>query len=257
MYFFERLLYRISVSKYKNNFILKGGLLLSAIFGDERRTTQDMDTMIKGLPLDTKELENVINEIININCEDDISFKIKNTKEIRIIDKYGGLKMNLIGFKEHLQVPLSIDITVGDPITPRELEFKYKCMFDDSYIRIMGFNKETIIAEKFETFITDNIMNTRAKDFYDLYILLTRFYNEINKETLVSAIKNTFKRRETNFDVEKIVKTFDLIKDSEKLRQNFKNYKNKKSYVENIDYDDVMDSINLIIELLEKELVAV
>ena len=257
MYFFARLLYRISVSKYKNNFILKGGLLWSAIFGDERRTTQDMDTMIKGLPLDTKELENIINEIININCEDDISFKIKNTKEIRLIDKYGGLKVNLIGFKEHLQVPLSIDITVGDPITPRELEFKYKCMFDDSYISIMAFNKETIIAEKFETFITDNILNTRTKDFYDLYMLLTKFYNEINKDTLVKAIKNTFKRRETNFDVEKIVKTFSLIKDSDKLRQNFKNYRNKKNYVKSIDYDDVMDSINLIIELLENELIGV
>lgn len=257
MYFFERLLYRISISKYKNNFILKGGLLLSAIFGDERRTTQDMDTMIKGLPLDMKTLENIINEIININQNDNISFKIKNTKEIRIIDKYGGLKVNLIGFKEHLQVPLSIDITVGDPITPRELEFKYKCMFDDSYISIMAFNKETIIAEKFETFITDNILNTRTKDFYDLYMLLTKFYNEINKDTLVKAIKNTFKRRETNFDVEKIVKTFSLIKDSDKLRQNFKNYRNKKNYVKSIDYDDVMDSINLIIELLESELIGV
>ena len=102
MYFFERLLYRISKSKYKNNFILKGGLLLSALFGDERRTTQDMDTMIKGLPLDTKELENIINEIINIDCKDDISFKIKNTKEIRLIDKYDGLKISLMGFKEHL-----------------------------------------------------------------------------------------------------------------------------------------------------------
>lgn len=257
MYFFERLLYRISISKYKNNFILKGGLLLSAIFGDERRTTQDMDTMIKGLPLDMKTLENIINEIININQNDNISFKIKNTKEIRIIDKYSGLKVNLIGFKEHLQVPLSIDITVGDPITPRELEFKYKCMFDDSYISIMAFNKETIIAEKFETFITDNILNTRTKDFYDLYMLLTKFYNEINKDTLVKAIKNTFKRRETNFDVEKIVKTFSLIKDSDKLRQNFKNYRNKKNYVKSIDYDDVMDSINLIIELLENELIGV
>ena len=257
MYFFERLLYRISKSKYKHNFILKGGLLLSAIFGDERRTTQDMDTMIKGLPLDTKALENVINEIIDIDSEDKISFKIKNTKEIRMMDKYGGLKVSLIGFKEHLQVPLSIDITVGDPITPREINFKYKCMFDDSYISIMAFNKETIIAEKFETFITDNIVNTRAKDFYDLHILLTRFYNEINKDTLVKAIKNTFKRRETNYDVEKIIRTFDLIKDSDKLKHNFKNYRNKKSYVENIDYDDVMDSINLVIKLLEQELVGV
>lgn len=257
MYFFERVLYRISKSKYKNNFILKGGLLLSAIFGNERRTTQDMDTMIKGLPLDTKKIENIINEIINIHCDDDINFKIKNIKEIRLIDKYGGLKVSLIGFKEHLKVPLSIDITVGDPITPRELEFKYKCMFDNSYINIMAFNKETIIAEKFETFITDNIMNTRAKDFYDLYILLTRFYDELNKDNLIRAIKNTFKRREINYDVEKIVKIFNLIKESDKLKQNFINYVNKKSYIEDIAYDDIMDSISLIIKLLEQDLIEV
>lgn len=159
----------ISISKYKNNFILKGGLLLSAIFGDDRRTTQDMDTMIKGIPLEINELTRIINEIINIKCDDDINFEINKSKEIRLADKYGGLRISLIGYKEHLQVPLSIDITVGDPITPRELEFKYKCMFDDEYINIMAFNKETIIAEKFETFITDNIMNTRTKDFYDLY----------------------------------------------------------------------------------------
>ena len=254
MYFFERLLYRISISKYKNNFILKGGLLLSAIFGDNRRTTQDMDTMIKGLPLNTESLENIIYEIININGEDGISFFIKNTKEIRLLDKYGGLKVNLIAFKEHLQVPLSIDVTVGDPITPKELEFKYKCMFDDSYISIMAFNKETIIAEKFETFITDNIMNTRAKDFYDLYILITRFYDEIDKDTLVEAIKNTFERRGTNYDVEKIIELFNLIKENDRLKQNFNNYKNKKSYAENVDYADVMTSISLIIKLLEREL---
>lgn len=257
MYFFERLLCRISKSKYKNNFILKGGLLLSAIFGDKRRTTQDMDTMIKGLPLTVKGLEKIVSEIVDIESEDDIRFEIKNIKEIRLIDKYKGLKVNLIGFKEHLQVPLSIDVTTGDPITPRELEFKYKCMFDNSYINIMAFTKETIIAEKFETFITDNIMNTRAKDFYDLHILLIRFYDELNKDTLIRAIKNTFKRRETNFDVENIVKTFKLIKESEKLRKNFKNYKDKKNYAESIEYDDVMTSIYLLIELLEQELIEV
>ena len=253
MYFFERLLYRIGLSKYKHNFILKGGLLLSAIFGDDRRTTQDMDTMLKEMPLEAKALEKIINEIISIDGHDSITFKIINIKDIRLIDKYGGLKVKLIGYKEHLRVPLAIDVTVGDPITPRELEFKYKCMFDDSYISIMAFNKETIIAEKFETFITDNILNTRAKDFYDLYILLTKFYNEINKDILVKAIKNTFKRREVNFNMENLEKTFILIKNSENLRQNFKNYQNKKSYIKNINYDDIMSSIDLIIELLKKD----
>lgn len=257
MYFFERLLYRISISRYKNNFILKGGLLLSAMFGDERRTTQDMDTMIKGIPLEIDKLVSVMNEIINTDCEDNIIFKIKNTREIRLIDKYGGLKVSLIGYKEHLQVPLSIDITVGDPITLREIEYRYKCMFDDSYFSIMAFNKETIIAEKFETLITDNVMNTRTKDFYDLYVLLTRFYDDLDKDVLVKAIKNTFKRREVNFDVEKIINTFNLIKESEKLKLNYRNYKNKKNYVRDIEYSDIMDSIELIIELLQNELVIV
>ena len=257
MYFFERLLYRISISKYKYNFILKGGLLLSAIFGETRRTTQDMDTMIKGIPLEINKLNNIINEIVNIDCDDGIKFEINKSKEIRLTDKYGGLRIGIIGYKDHLQVPLSIDITVGDPITPRELEFRYKCMFDNSYITIMAFNKETIIAEKFETFITDNIMNTRAKDFYDLYILLTKFYDGLDEEILVKAIKNTFVRREVNFDIDKIVTNFELIKSNQKLKQNFNNYKNKKSYAQSISYDDVMDSINLIIKLLQNELITI
>ena len=257
MYFFERLLYRISISKYKYNFILKGGLLLSAIFGDERRTTQDMDTMIKGLPMDIKELTKIITEIINIDCNDDIRFEVISSRDIRLEDIYGGLRIKLIGYKEHLQVPLSIDITVGDPITPRELEFKYKCMFDDAYINIMAFNLETIIAEKFETFITDNIMNTRNKDFYDLYMILDKYYYGLDKEQLVSAIKNTFERRNAEFNIDKIKSNFEAIKMSERLKHNFENFKLKKEYAKSISYEDIMNKVNIIIELLSKELVEV
>ena len=257
MYFFERLLYRIGISEYKYNFILKGGLLLSAIFGDERRTTQDMDTMLKGIPLEVKTLEKIIKEIIGIDGKDGITFEIVSIKDIRLIDKYGGLKVKLIGYKEHLRVPLAIDVTVGDPITPKELNFRYKCMFDDAYVNIMAFNKETIIAEKFETFITDNIMNTRAKDFYDLYILLTRFYNDINKDDLVKAIKNTFERQAAKFDINIMASNFDLIKNSEKLRANFNRFKLKKVYVKDISYEEVMDAIEMIIKLVQRELTLV
>ena len=257
MYFFERLLYRIGISEYKYNFILKGGLLLSAIFGDERRTTQDMDTMLKGIPLEVKTLEKIIKEIIGSDGKDGITFEIVSIKDIRLIDKYGGLKVKLIGYKEHLRVPLAIDVTVGDPITPKELNFRYKCMFDDAYVNIMAFNKETIIAEKFETFITDNIMNTRAKDFYDLYILLTRFYNDINKDDLVKVIKNTFERRAAKFDINIMASNFDLIKNSEKLRANFNRFKLKKVYVKDISYEEVMDAIEIIIKLVQRELTLV
>ncbi len=257
MYFFERLLYRISISEYKYNFILKGGLLLSAIFGDERRTTQDMDTMIKGIPMDIKQLMKIIKKIVYIDCNDDIKFEVLTSKDIRLDDIYGGLRIKLIGYKEHLQVPLSIDITVGDPITPRELEFKYKCMFDDSYINIMAFNLETIIAEKFETFITDNIMNTRNKDFYDLYMILENHNDKLNKEQLIKAIKNTFERRNVEFDIDKIKSNFEAIKISDRLKHNFENFKIKKQYTKNISYEEVMNKINIIVELLSKELVEV
>lgn len=257
MYFFERLLYRISISEYKYNFILKGGLLLSAIFGDERRTTQDMDTMIKGLPMDIKQLTRIIKKIVSIDCNDDIKFEVLTSKDIRLDDIYGGIRIKLIGYKEHLQVPLFIDITVGDPITPRELEFKYKCMFDDSYINIMAFNLETIIAEKFETFITDNIINTRNKDFYDLYMILENYYSKLNKEQLIKAIKNTFERRNVEFDIDKIKSNFEAIKISDRLKHNFENFKVKKEYTKNISYEEIMNKINIIIELLSKELVEV
>ena len=257
MYFFERLLYRISISEYKYNFILKGGLLLSAIFGDERRTTQDRDTMIKGLPMDIKQLTRIIKKIVSIDCNDDIKFEVLTSKDIRLDDIYGGIRIKLIGYKEHLQVPLFIDITVGDPITPRELEFKYKCMFDDSYINIMAFNLETIIAEKFETFITDNIINTRNKDFYDLYMILENYYSKLNKEQLIKVIKNTFERRNVEFDIDKIKSNFEAIKISDRLKHNFENFKVKKEYAKNISYEEIMNKINIIIELLSKELVEV
>lgn len=253
MYFFERLLYRISVSEYRYNFILKGGLLLSAIFGDERRTTSDMDTMIKGLSLDIKELTKIINKIVNINCNDDIKFEIISSKDIRLDDIYGGLRIKLMGYKEHLQVPLSIDITAGDPITPKELKFKYKCLFDDNYINIMAFNLETIVAEKFETFITDNIMNTRNKDFYDLYMILNNYLDKLDKEQLKKAIKNTFKRRNIEFDINKIKSNFEVIKESDRLKHNFENFKKKKEYAKNISYEEVVDEINTIIDLLSNE----
>jgi len=255
MYFFERLLYRISISGYKHNFILKGGLLLSAIFGDERRTTQDMDTMIKGIELDFEEIKKVIEEIVNIELDDNIKYEVIKYKDIREEDKYGGIKIFLMAYKEHLQVPLSIDISINDPITPRELEFKYKCMFDDNYINIIAYTIETIIAEKFETLIEDNIGNTRSKDFYDLYMLITNHFETLNGDVIIKAIKRTFKRREFPYDVKEIVKTFEIIKNSEVLKSNYTNrYISKNIYAKDVSYEDIMKAISKIIELLERDL---
>lgn len=257
MYFFERLLYRISISRYKFNFILKGGLLLSAIIGDERRTTSDMDTMIKGIDIESDELLKIIQEIINIETDDNISFEIEKTKDIRIDDIYGGVNVKLIAKKDGLIVPLFIDITTKDPITPREIEFKYKSLFDNTHIKIMAFNKETIIAEKFETLIKDTETNTRAKDFYDLYILTKNYWNDLDKTNLIKAIKNTCKRRESLYILEEIEERFDFIKESNILQNEWNKYKIAHLYAKDIEYADIMKNVNLIVNELENELTTI
>lgn len=257
MYFFERLLYRISISRYKFNFILKGGLLLSAIIGDERRTTSDMDTMIKGIDIESDELLRIIQEIINIETDDNISFEIEKAKDIRIDDIYGGVNVKLIAKKDGLIVPLFIDITTKDPITPKEIEFKYKSLFDDTYIKIMAFNKETIIAEKFETLIKDTETNTRAKDFYDLYIIIKDYWNDLDKTNLIKAIQNTCKRRDSLYILDEIEERFDFIKESNILQNEWNKYKIAHLYAKDIKYTDIMKNVNLIIEELEKEVATI
>ena len=257
MYFFERLLYRISISRYKFNFILKGGLLLSAIIGDERRTTSDMDTMIKSIDIESDELLRIIQEIINIETDDNISFEIEKAKDIRIDDIYGGVNVKLIAKKDGLIVPLFIDITTKDPITPREIEFKYKSLFDDTYIKIMAFNKETIIAEKFETLIRDTETNTRAKDFYDLYIIIKDYWNDLDKTNLIKAIQNTCNRRDSLYILDEIEERFDFIKESNILQNEWNKYKIAHLYAKDIEYADIMKNVNLIIKELEKEVATI
>ena len=253
MYFFERLLYRISISNYKFNFILKGGLLLSAIIGDERRTTSDMDTMIKGIDSEGDELLKIIQEIISIETDDDIIFRIEKTKPIRVDDIYGGINLKLVAKKDGLIVPLFIDITTKDPITPKEIEFKYKSLFDDTYIKIMAFNKETIIAEKFETIIKNTEMNTRAKDFYDLYILTKNYWDSLDKTNLIKAIRNTCKRRESMYILYELKERFNFIKESTILQAEWNKYKIAHLYARGIEYTNIIENINLIIKEIEKE----
>ena len=167
---FEALLKRISMSIYKNKFIIKCGLLLSSIFGVNLRSTMDLDTTIKGLPLDRKTLTKVINEIISIDVEDSVKLEIQNIKDIREEEIYSGFEVNLKAEFDGLKTNLIIDITTGDVITYKEVEFKYITLFDNETINILTYNYETIIAEKFESIISRNIDNTRMKDYYDIYV---------------------------------------------------------------------------------------
>ena len=241
-YMFERILERLSISKYKNNFILKGGLLLSSIMGIDIRTTMDMDTCIKGITLTDDELYQVLNEILSTDVGDNVKFEIKNSKPIREEDDYGGLRYNIVALFDNIRVNLSIDIATGDLITPKEIEYTYKMMFEERNLKLMTYNIETIIAEKFQTIISRSILNSRMKDYYDLYYLLKN--KEFSNENLKEAINKTFSKRDT--EIESINNVFFEIEKSDFVKEVWVNYAKKHIYAENINFKDIINVIRII-----------
>ena len=249
-FMFEALLKRISNSNYKDKFIIKGGLLLSSIFGVNLRSTMDLDTTIKGLPLNKSTITKVITEIINIDLKDNITFEIENIRDIREEDLYSGYNVNLKADFDGLKTNLMIDITTGDIITYKEVEFKYNTLFDNDTINIMTYNYETIIAEKFESIISRNIDNTRMKDYYDLYMFVNLKWNDINKETLRKAIINTSKARETLDYIDNASKYIELISDDERLKALWNSYQNNYEYAKDIEFVDTINAIKVISEIV-------
>lgn len=257
MFFFERILDRISKSDYKYNFILKGGLLLSSIIGEDMRTTKDMDATLKSIPLEKENIMSIMTEILSVDVGDDVNFEIIDIKDIRDEDEYGGFKINIVGRLEKLKVNMFVELTTGDKITPKETEFNYDCIFENSRIPILAYTIETVISEKFETIVSRNIGNTRLKDFYDLGILLSEDFKSYNKEILVEAIKNTFNKRNTSLNIDEIKRTLELIKMDASLRNAWINYQQKFYWANDMSYNSIIEKLEDLVSLLEEELVAV
>ncbi|WP_286315160.1 nucleotidyl transferase AbiEii/AbiGii toxin family protein [Romboutsia ilealis] len=252
-YMLERLLERISVSNYKYKFVLKGGMLITAIVGIDMRNTLDMDATIKGFNLEKDNLENILNEIFSIDLDDGVTFEFRNTKEIRQEDEYGGYRVSLDAKFDKLVVPMKLDITTGDVIVPKEVNYKFGLMFENRSIEILAYNMETIIADKFETIISRNIDTTRARDFYDIYILWTTQQKNFNKELLGQAIVKKFEYRGSMDKLNNIDEIMEVIEESEVLKEHWKNYQSKFSYAEDIGYEDTMRVLEEIIKLLKIE----
>lgn len=250
-FMFEALLRRISISKYKEKFVIKGGFLLSSIFGVNLRSTMDLDTTIKGIPLTRKNLENIINEIITININDNINLELENIKDIRLEDKYSGYNVNLKADFDGLRTNLMIDVTTGDVITYSETEYQYKTIFDNEVINIMSYNFETIIAEKFESILSRNIENTRMKDYYDLYMFVNLKWNGIDKKELFEAIKNTSRKRNSEGYILNASKYIELIENDSKLKQLWKSYVSVYDYAKDINFEDTIKAIKVICEVVE------
>ena len=247
-FMFERMLERISKSKYNENFILKGGLLLSAIFGINNRSTQDMDTTIKGIDISKENMEKVIKEILNIDLKDGIKFEYVNVEGIREDNEYGGDKYNLIGHLENLKIRLSIDISTGDMVTPRELDYEYPMLFENRKIHIYTYNNETILAEKIETILHRGIYNSRMKDYYDVYMFVTEFKDTIDEKIFVRALKNTFIKRNSEEMLVDYKQILDEIKSSERIKGQWNTYARKNIYAKGIEFEDIIVKIRKILD---------
>lgn len=254
-YMLERLLERISISKYKNNFILKGGMLISSIIGIDSRTTMDMDTSVKGFILDKENLTQILNEIFKINLDDNIQFEVINIENIREDDDYGGLRVHIGSTFDNMPTDLKIDVTTGDKITYKEINYKYNLLLETRAIDIWSYNIETIVAEKYESIIKRSILNTRIRDFYDIYMLIHLDKNNINNKILREAIKETSQHRNSFeiIDNKKVVEeVIDSIYTDKDLIKQWDVYKKSHEYAKEIEYLQLIESINKIKDIYFK-----
>ena len=246
MCLFEGILEKISKSKYRENFILKGGLLISSLIGVDVRSTMDMDTTLRGIPLNEVSITNILNEILAIEIDADIEYKLIKLSPIRQEDVYEDFCASISCIFGKINASLNIDITTGDVITPREMNYSYSKILEEGTIPIMTYTIETILAEKFETISSRNITTTRARDFYDLYMVYSIYKDKIDKDLLRKAIERTSKYRgsfETALQYKEIV---ELFRESEMPKELWKKYTQNNPYAKDVDF---LDTISIYEEI--------
>ena len=242
-YMTERFLERLSQSSYKNNFIIKGGMLITAMVGIQSRSTMDLDTTIKGFTLNQDELESIINQICLININDGVTFEIKSFSEIMDEADYPGVRISMNCFYDNIRIPMKLDISTGDVITPKEIAFKYQLMFEKREIALLAYNIETVLAEKLETIIARNITNTRMRDFYDIHVLLKSYKGQINYKILKLAFNATSTKRGTKKLMINAEAVFDELANDADMIKLWKRYQDNNNYANELLWADVVNSV--------------
>ncbi len=255
-YMMERFLERISLSEYKNQFILKGGMLVAAMVGLDARATMDLDATIKGTNVSVEDVEMIISQIISIPLDDGVSFRIKRISEIMEEADYPGVRVSMETKFDGVITPLNIDISTGDIITPREIKYNFNLMLENRTIEVWAYNLETVLAEKLETVISRNVTNTRMRDFYDIYILQKLYGEQLSKDVLWDALVATAKKRETleQIETEDIDEVFDEIQSSSVMENLWKAYQRNYSYSADIPWHTIMKSIRTLYEIISENI---
>lgn len=249
-YIMERFLERISVSDYKENFILKGGMLVASLTGLDMRATMDIDTTVRAIPLTKQEASKIISEIAEIPLDDGITFKITKVSEIMEEHDYSGIRFMLEAAFDMIRQTIKLDVSTGDVITPAAIAYSYKLMFEERSISIYTYNIETLLAEKLETIISRGAANTRMRDFYDIHIIINQEENNINYIDLQKAFFATAQKRGTDVDLITVKEVLSYIEDDINMKHTWETYVNKNYFVSDCSWSDVISTISKILNTI-------
>ena len=248
IYMMERFLERLAQSEYRDNFIIKGGILVTAMIGVAHRSTMDIDTSMKNLNLSAEDALRVVNQVKDIDLDDGVSFDVKDVSNIMDEMEYPGIRVTMNANVGRLITPLKIDISTGYVITPRAIEFNYDLLLEDRSISLWSYNLETILAEKLQTVLARGILNTRMRDFYDIRMLLDTYEDKVNKAVLKDAFAATCKKRGTNHLQEQAEEIIKIIEADEQLQVLWRAYQKKYSYAAEIDYASVISGVRKLMD---------
>ena len=248
LYMYDRFIERLSKSKDMNNFILKGGFYLSTLFGVENRTTMDIDTAFRNADFNEETIIKMIKEIVSIKIDDGAKLSYLDIGQIREEDKYGGFRVTMQVQLENVKEKFHIDIATGDPITPKEIRYKYLPLLGDRYIDLYAYNIETVLAEKLETILSRIELNGRMRDFYDVYLIYTKDWENVKIDDFRKAIDKTFSKREYHGQPLEAIKT---LRNSDIIKLKWKIYQKKNEYAKGIEYDDILDCLEIIMSQVE------
>ena len=250
-YVMERFLERLSLSQYRNIMILKGGTLVAAMVGLDNRSTMGVDATLKNLPLNEDSARTIVEEITAIHIEDGMIFEIKSVTPIMDEADYPGIRIMLDTAIETMHTPLKIDFSTGDVITPSEVSYSFRLLFEERTISILAYNLETVLAEKLETLLARDTANTRMRDYYDIYVLTNTQEHNIDNATLKEAFVNTSAKRGSIgllSDVDLILKE---VAESTVLIDRWKNYQRKFDYAADVLWADVMESVSCLVDIVK------
>ena len=250
IYMMERFLERLAKSEYRDHFIIKGGILVTAMIGVANRSTMDIDTSVKNLNLSAQDALKVIDQVKEIDLDDGVSFEVKAVSNIMDEMEYPGIRITMNAIMGGLITPLKIDISTGDVITPRAIEFHYDLMLEDRSIMLWSYNLETILAEKLQTVLARGILNTRMRDFYDIRMLLDTQKDKIDQAVLKDAFAATCKKRGTSHLQEQAGEIIKSVEEDEQLRALWLSYQKKYSYAADMDYTGVIGGVRELLQFV-------